>query len=186
MSRAHRDVTEANIKEVLAEHQAEAGSPILPIPNPIPPFALAPNSGFYNFSPLLAAQPAAETVEEFAAAEGTDEAGAGPILPTLPLPILLVFEELRLDVDGNYPQMKASGRLSRIGVPPVHWIANVQKIATNTYSGGIFYKEGNASLMPQTTVKIVVTRALLFPTTATVTFTGGGVSRVRGFAYKSR
>src|SRR5438309_416906 len=43
-----------------------------------------------------------------------------------PIPLLLKREELRLDVDGRYPQMVASGTSVASFVTKIHWIANLQ------------------------------------------------------------
>ena len=162
--------------------------PITPIPIPI----RLPNSGLYisqglilNPSPLLQASEEEMTVE----AQATPEQAVPVPVPGPAIPIPVPFrnnEELRLDVDGFYPQMKASGRIANFRLAPAHWIANVAQIAPNTYQGAIWYKEGNSALIPQTTVRVEVTRGLFGPTSARVTFSGGGPTRIRTFQYRSR
>ncbi|UVT16381.1 MAG: hypothetical protein H8K04_02110 [Nitrospira sp.] len=97
-------------------------------------------------------------------------------------------EELRLDVDGRYPQMTASGTISGSLAKRVHWIAKLTATGTGAWSGSIWYKDGDVStLFPYTTVDISASGSLL-PTakTATVRFYGGGTAvRTRIFKYKS-
>jgi hypothetical protein len=54
-----------------------------------------------------------------------------------------VSEELRLDVDGSYPQMVASGVIRRLTfiTAGVHWIANLTASGTKTWSGSIWFKD---------------------------------------------
>jgi hypothetical protein len=97
-------------------------------------------------------------------------------------------EELRLDIDGRYPQMAASGTLFSGIAVRVHWIAELTAIGMNQWSGPIWYKEGNALALPYTNVTIAATPNW-FPNNrkATVTFTGGGQRpRVKTFAFTSR
>jgi hypothetical protein len=60
----------------------------------------------------------------------------------------VVNEELRLDVDGRYPQMVASGVIHGGIFSRVHWIANLVPKGTNFWAGDVFYKEGNLSSFP--------------------------------------
>ena len=140
MSHAQKAVTEDNIKEVLADHQADAAVPV----NPILPFALAPNSGLYSYSPFVLA-PSGPVAPVQVVEDDDTEGNAAAAIPTFPIALPFVFEELRLDADGTFPQMKASGRISASTVAPLHWVANIVKTATNTYGGAIFYKEGNGN-----------------------------------------
>ncbi len=90
-----------------------------------------------------------------------------------PIPIFFIREEIRLDVDGDYPQMVVSG--IKIGFKySVHWIANLRTNPTG-WDGDIWYKDGDVNLFPYTHVDITVNYGL-FPTqrTLTITFTGGG------------
>lgn len=115
---------------------------------------------------------------------GPDPVPAVDALSPIVIP-WLIKEELRLDVDGRYPQNVASG-VARSGFKSsVHWIASVTKTPSG-YSGPIFYKDGNTASFPYTSVTITV--AGLFPTqrTATAKFSGGGApDRVATFAFKS-
>jgi hypothetical protein len=187
--------TQPSLRDILERQQSEAVDlPITPIPLP----QLLPNSGLYAYSspiiqvpqpipinppipipiPLPNPVPGSSVEDELyssAAAENLDTGSA----------VIFVNEDLRLDVDGHFPQMKASGRISGLLTPEANWIANVVKTGTNTYEGPIWYKEGNLTLIPYTKVKIQVSRTLLSPTSATATFTGAG-TKVRTFQYKSR
>lgn len=67
--------------------------------------------------------------------------------------------ELRLDVDGRYPQMTASGVI----VPAwyakkTHWIADLERGTTDHWKGKIWYLEGDRRLFPFDTVEIRVSR----------------------------
>jgi hypothetical protein len=103
--------------------------------------------------------------------------------PTHPLPTLpaLVREELRLDVDGRYPQMVASGTLFLRLQARMHWIANMAATGPDSYAGAIWYTDGDTNLLPYTSVSIQVQRSS-FPNlrTATVRFSAAGrTDRVR-------
>ncbi|MBD2120274.1 hypothetical protein H6F68_05025 [Trichocoleus sp. FACHB-262] len=103
------------------------------------------------------------------------------------MPWWLSREELRLDVDGRYPQMIASGTVFRSLSTRIHWIANLMAMSANTWRGAIWYKDGDAASLPYTNVEIEVVRSR-YPNqrSATVTFTGNGApDRVRTFRYKS-
>ena len=91
------------------------------------------------------------------------------------LPLWLRREELRLDVDGRYPQMKASGAVLLGTTTRVHWIADLTKVGAYHWTGSIWYKDGNASSLPQTSVDIVAAPSFFASQRkATVTFSGGG------------
>ena len=102
----------------------------------------------------------------------------------------LVDEEMRLDVDGSYPQMVASGTISgrAIVASGGHWIANLVAQGGLRWTGAIWYKNplgasGSSWSFPYTNIEIIVTGATVFsltPRSATVTFSGGGMpDRVR-------
>ena len=95
-------------------------------------------------------------------------------------------EELRLDVDKRYPQMVASGTIHGSISSHIHWIANLTASGPNSWTGTIWYKDGNVASFPYTNVEIKVIRCW-FPSLrcATVTFSGGGGStRIRAFKLK--
>jgi hypothetical protein len=94
-------------------------------------------------------------------------------------------EDLRLDVDGVYPQMVASGTGYAGLSTRVHWIAKpltATMLPDGTrWSGPIFYKDGNTNLFPYTQVSMRRNGLML-----EVTFAGGGVpERVRSYEYRS-
>ena len=102
-------------------------------------------------------------------------------------------EELRLDVDGLYPQMTASGLITHNMSSAIHWIARLRRIGrsrgvTHRWLGNIWYKEGSRRAFPYTHVLI---RAVGTPhhhqRKVTVTFSGGGgTRRTRTYHYKSQ
>jgi hypothetical protein len=96
-------------------------------------------------------------------------------------------EDVRLDVDGEYPQMTASGTLTRWLSGRIHWIAKLRPTGRFSWDGHIWFKEGAALLFPYTNVRITVSRALAsHQRRATVIFTGGGAPRrIRAFRYFS-
>ena len=178
-----RDPINEAVDQLKAEVSAEAG----PFPTPIPLPRLIANSGLYTYSrrpigPLPVNPPIMpiHTPERTGMSEFEESAALPSVLP------IFLFEELRLDVDGDYPQMKASGQISGFKVDPSYWIADVSKTGVNTYQGPIWYKNGNLSLIPYTEVKVVVSRTLFSPKSAEVTFSGGtALAQVLTFKYKS-
>jgi hypothetical protein len=148
----------------------------IPIPHPIPtriPIPI-PGGGFEaeddtaNFEVI-------ETNE-------TNEAISNAI-PIFNLP----REELRIDVDGRYPQMTISGTIFSGLTERVHWIANVVKTATNRWQGSIWYKNGTASAMPYTNISVIATNSIFVgQKSAKVTYSGGGLATsTRTYKYKS-
>ncbi|GAA3568920.1 hypothetical protein GCM10022395_18370 [Snuella lapsa] len=100
---------------------------------------------------------------------------------------ILLYEEFRLDVDGLYPQMMASGYFR---FPGVHYIAKLSKTSTSTYVGKIWYRYGNtsSSSFPYTKIEVEVNNALA-PSSkkAKVKFTGpGGVTKTSTYTYRSK
>lgn len=112
---------------------------------------------------------------------------AGPTLPGPTLPWWLQREELRLDVDGRYPQMQASGTLLLGTTSRAHWIAQLTKVASYKWTGSIWFKDGNAGLMPYTNVEITANASWFTnQKSATVKFTGGGAApKTRTFKFSS-
>ncbi|MEJ2120618.1 MAG: hypothetical protein P8Z76_07870 [Alphaproteobacteria bacterium] len=85
-------------------------------------------------------------------------------------------EELRLDVDGRYPQMVASGVITKKFMT-AYWVAALKLTGRNKYAGVIWYKFGQTLLIPYTKVVIVVTPGWKpFQRKAKVKFSGGGGS----------
>jgi hypothetical protein len=107
--------------------------------------------------------------------------------PHASLGLGLPGEELRLDVDGPFPQMVASGTVPVSATDRVSWIANLAATSPDTYSGGIWYRNPAASPFAYTTVTIDLGAGLLpWPKKAKVVFSGGGLpNRERKFFFKS-
>jgi hypothetical protein len=84
-------------------------------------------------------------------------------------------EVLRLDVDGRYPLMSASGTsYSSVG-QRYHWIASLTKVGSNHWAGPVWYRDGSRLLFPYTTVDIVAPHSsYAAQRRATVTFSGSG------------
>lgn len=93
-------------------------------------------------------------------------------------------QELRLDVDGRYPLMRASGTFFFSIASRTHWIANLTNTSLNSWTGEIWYKDGDTASFPYTNVNIEVQRSQ-FPDqrSAAVTFSVAGASN-HTFAYK--
>jgi hypothetical protein len=117
-----------------------------------------------------------------------------PRLPSLPPPSVLLGsllpvrrEELRLDVDGLYPQQVVSGTQFSGLTQVVHWIASLTTRATDHWVGSIWFREGSTTTFRFTTVDVRVTRAALASgQSAVVTFSGGGMpNRTTVYQYAS-
>ncbi|HEY3063875.1 MAG TPA: hypothetical protein VGL99_33305, partial [Chloroflexota bacterium] len=103
-----------------------------------------------------------------------------PRLPSLPsLPQLSQGrEELRLDVDGRYPQNVASGTQTSGLTQVVHWIASLSASGTDHWVGSIWFREGSTATFRYTTVDVRVTRAAQASSqSAVVTYSGGGMPK---------
>ena len=98
-----------------------------------------------------------------------------------------ISEELRLDVDGRYPQMVASGVIHGGIFSRVHWIAKLVAGGPNTWTGDVFYTEGNKTSFPYKSVSIqVAPNALPTDRLAQVFLSGGGATkRTRVFKFAS-
>jgi hypothetical protein len=137
----------------------------IPLPRPIPFPLLLRASGLYeSVSPRVPAP----------------TPGGPPII------FPRVNRELRLDVDGNYPQMTVSGTESSVFFATVQWIAKLAETESDTWEGDIYYKDGGT--FAYTHVKVEVTRSLVISEQkAKVTLSGGSSSdRVLNYKFKSR
>lgn len=152
-------------------------NPILPrIPKPYP---IPLHPGPLPYKPLE--DRAQYDVEEMTSNSGTE--ALSPIFPWF-----FKKEELRLDVDGRYPQMTASGTMfSRMSIR-VHWIASLVKVGRNQWSGDIWYKHGTTVSLPYTEVKITATTSFYWnQRKVTLIFSGGGgTPRTLTYNYKSK
>jgi len=89
-------------------------------------------------------------------------------------------EELRLDVDGPYPQNVVSGTQYSGLTQVVHWIANLQPNGSGRWLGSIWYRDGSTSTFRYTDVDVRVTSGQ----SAQVTFSGGGMpNRTSSYRY---
>ncbi|HJL15572.1 MAG TPA: hypothetical protein RMH99_07955 [Sandaracinaceae bacterium LLY-WYZ-13_1] len=125
-----------------------------------------------------------------AALEG--EAGLpipGRPIPGRPIPIpWFSREEIRLDVDGRYPQRTISGTSYRFRRPPIHWVASLRPIRRNLWVGGVWYRDPNDSAFPYTRVIVRAQPSLyVHQRQVTVLFAGGGASsRQVTYRFRSR
>lgn len=164
------------------EEMLEEESDINPIPIPF----FRPVSGLYTRSILIPIPtpiptPLPTPIPNPVGAEEGDQQLSN-ILPAIGLP----REELRIDVDGRYPQMLVSGTIFNGLTERIHWIANVSKTGLNKWEGPIWYKNGTATAMPYTQIKLTITNSF-FPAQrkATITYSGGNLgssTRIYKFA----
>ena len=144
-----------------------------PSPPPGRPSPHSPASGLYEFRLPVGGRGGALV--------GGDEAALIPRHP------FMRREQLRLDVDGWYPQMQVSGTIFAGFAYSVHWIAELQPAGPNRYKGSIWYKDGATAGFPYTKVDVHVTGGP-FPSTKNVVakFTGGGATpRTRVYRFRS-
>jgi len=98
-----------------------------------------------------------------------------------------IRDELRLDVDGRYPLMTASGRIQAGVKFSVHWIASLVRAGRDTYKGKIWYKDAPGTPFPFTHIEIDVQRSWYSSLTrATVTFINGRTAYKREYKFRSR
>jgi hypothetical protein len=149
-----------DVEEADAGADVEAAADAIPLPIPLPIPLLWPVSGVYAWSPIVAPHPL-------------------PPIPFRPAPAGLFpirREEIRLDVDGRYPQMAVSGTIRGFLVARTHWIAQLRRIGPSRWSGPIWYKDGAPASFAYTAVDVTATRSP-FPSSRSVkiTFSGGGL-----------
>lgn len=91
-------------------------------------------------------------------------------------PIFFYSENLRLDVDGRYPQMAASGNILSL-FSNVHWIASLTKKEANKWEGDIWYKRGTTAFFKYTKLTITTVRSIFHANrSATLVFSGPGLT----------
>ena len=101
------------------------------------------------------------------------------------IPFKYYWEDLRLDVDGRYPLMQASGRIRSL-FHNISWIAELTKTETNTYQGKIWYTHGTP-FFNYTSVKITTISGFPFGVRqAVVTFYGPLSKRSIILTYRSK
>ncbi|WP_156678047.1 hypothetical protein [Sphingomonas profundi] len=153
----------------------------LPVPRPVPniPFLLTA-SGLYTFTrtirlpnplPLPLPLPVPKPLP------GGHEAADLVYDDDVSALTLYQREQLRLDIDGRYPQMTVSGTRSNLFTAVASWVASLTKTGTNTYSGPIWFKDGNVAAVPHTSIALKVTRSLLLgQRKVEATFSGGSAA----------
>ncbi len=155
------------------------------LPYPIYPIKLAA-SGLYKATQKRIRLPLKSKFAEDSYNEFEDETG---FVPGKKLPWKLFKEALRLDVDGRYPQMQASGTLRINFFTTVHWVARLKSTRSrNTWIGNIWFKDGPANAMRHTKVRIKVNRSW-FPNQRQLIakfYGGGAATRVQHFRFNSR
>jgi len=130
------------------------------------PIPLRPVSGLYATPPGITSGPHA------------------PLGPAPPGTHPIRKEQIRLDVDGRYPQMAVSGTISGSPVSKIHWIARLKKTAANRWAGPIWYKDGATASFPYTTVEVTATASpFASGRSAKITFKGAAVPK-RTVVYK--
>ncbi len=156
------------------------------IMRPIPIHPRIPKTSPIPRSPGLLPYESLEGGEDYDVGETTTANETEAFSPILPW--YFKREELRLDVDGRYPQMTASGTMFSGLSIRVHWIASLAKVGKNKWSGDIWYKHGSTVNLPYTKVKITATPSFFGnQRKVTVVFSGGkGMSRMITYKYKSR
>lgn len=121
---------------------------------------ISPASGLYSWSPIV---------------------GPRPLPPIGPAPkgvFPLRREEIRLDVDGRYPQMAVSGTIGGLRVAKVHWIARLRRTKPGRWTGAIWYKDGATASFPYTAVDVTAIGSP-FPSgrSVKITFRGGALPK---------
>ena len=99
-----------------------------------------------------------------------------------------VLEELRIDVDGRYPQMVASGTVYRPLQARMHWAAELEQLGPNRWRGPIFFEHSPGVRFPWEQVTIQLTRGAT-PDQHKAKLTmhrPGGDPRVRKFAFSQQ
>ena len=192
-----KHLEERGVRAVTLQEAVPGPAPVPVQPFPLPPWLLQA-SGLYEWKwslppiPLpLPVQPprprGAEVEEEEIGIELTPAEAVEEALDTSAVAPWFRREELRLDVDGHHPLMKASGTIYSGLATRIHWIANLRATGRNTYAGSIWYKNGDTAWLPHTGIRIQLTKSW-FPTNrrAVVQFTGGGATtRVRQYRWVS-
>lgn len=143
---------------------------------------IAPVSGLYAWqSPIILPTPT--PIPGRSATPVPEQGAESEALSVLPYR----REELRLDVDGRYPQMSASGTITGPIASRIHWIAQLIANGPSSWTGSIWYKDSNTAAFPYTTVQIQATRSWIPGQKTVVTsFSGGGApNRLRTLRFAS-
>ena len=168
----------------LEEARDAEGEAALPLRIPL----LRGLSGLYEYSlrwPVSPVSPAHPIPGLAAESNGADLAAeqSSPVDSRV-----ILRETLRLDVDGRYPQMAASGTIYQFLTERTHWVARLTQTPKGGYAGPIWYLDGDTSSFPYNTVTIRASQSV-FPNQrrAVVAFSGPGTAkRVRTYRFVSR
>ncbi|WP_328433141.1 hypothetical protein [Streptomyces sp. NBC_00425] len=135
--------------------------------------------------PTGAAMPAGALTDQNAMAVEQPRTGQPPAETIPPGAALDLFEELRVDVDGQAPTMTVSGRIWRLITGGLTWMAKVTKQPDGSYTGPISYRDGNGSLRPATSISVQLTGSPpLQPLAARVAFRRpGAADLVLGYTF---
>ena len=88
---------------------------------------------------------------------------------------ITIREDLRVDIDGLYPQMQISGTIYGGLTQQVHWIAKVVKTpGIAEWTGNIWYKDGTGSLMPYTSIVARISAGASAISPSRITFNATG------------
>jgi hypothetical protein len=145
---------------LLNADEADAEAEATQVPEALASAALSPVSGLYARSLI---------------------GGPLPLPPLGPAPKgvrPIRREQIRLDVDGRYPQMTVSGTIGGYLVTKIHWIAQLHKIRPGRWTGAIWYKDGATASFPYTAVDVTAIGSS-FPSgrSVKITFRGAGVPK---------
>lgn len=152
-------------------------------------------SGLYLWSqprlgPVPEFQPEISEVPEFrsSATVPETELNGVPEVPKPVLPVLFARQELRLDIDGFYPQLVASGTSFRGGTTVVHWIAKLERFTDrpNHFVGAIWYKDPANAVFPFNRVDIQVNPGFTLSLDTAAVIFSGPVIRPATFVFKHK
>lgn len=172
------DLTDETVSEEEPVSEREAALRLHPL--------LRGVSGLYEYSqrrPVSPVSPAHPIPGLAAETNGAAAEQASPLDSRV-----VLRETVRLDVDGRYPQMAASGTIYQFLTERTHWVARLTQTPKGAYAGPIWYLDGDTSSFPFNTVSIRASQSI-FPNQrrAVVTFSGpGNAKRVRTFRFVSR
>lgn len=159
----------------------------VPVSPSMLPTMLIPASGLYGFVRTARMPMHPARMADADAEDAADLAGGAIYDDDINALTLYTREELRLDVDGRYPQMAVSGtRTGPLGLV-ASWAAALTQTGPDSYGGPIWFKDGNVQAIPHNFVSLTVSRSLLSAQRKVeLIFSGGGaVSFTRGYGFSS-
>ncbi len=202
---AEDDVADSvDIDETILRSQRGALLPLLPIPMflsssgtyewsqslalpfPVPAIPNIPNIPNLPIPPIPHSRAGGAATTAMEQEEATQRFGEQQ-QAIVPISINSLRETLRLDIDGRWPQMVASGTIYQFLTERTHWIARLARQTDGSLTGPIWYTNGNVTGFPFTQLRIVV-QPSRFPAqrNATVEFRApNGGMRVRTYRWSS-